>query len=314
MRTGDTLCSPKHSILLEEMVFPQPVISVAIEPKTKADQEKLSESLDKLCSEDPTLKVSFNDETGQTILSGMGELHLEITTDRLLREFKVGANVGQPQVAYRETVTGAGEARGRYVRQTGGRGQYGDVQLRVEPMEPGAGFEFTDETKGGIVPREFIPAVRAGVVEAMQGGILAGYELVDVQVALTDGSFHEVDSSEIAFKIAGSLAFRDAAQKAGMALLEPLMTVEVVVPEEYLGDVISDLSARRGKVEHLEARGGSQIINARVPLAQMFGYATDLRSLTQGRANYTMHFLRYEEAPEDVAGRIVARVEGRTLA
>jgi elongation factor G len=312
--TGDTLCERSRPILLETMAFPTPVIAVAIEPRTKADQEKLALTLDKMTKEDPTFRVHVDPETGQTIISGMGELHLEIITDRLLRDFKVQAKVGRPQVAYRETIMGLGGAEGRYIRQAGGRGHYGHVKLQVEPLAPGGGFEFVSEVKGGRVPKEFIPAVEAGAREATQGGILAGYEVVDVKVTLLDGSWHEVDSSEIAFKIAASMAFKEAAEEAGLVLLEPIMKVEVVVPEEYLGEVIGDLNSRRGKVEHLDARGSSQIVAARVPLAEMFGYATDLRSLTQGRADHTMHFLRYEEAPREVSDGIVARIEGRTFA
>jgi len=311
--TGDTLCERSHPIVLESMVFPAPVISVAIEPKTKADQDKLDISLGKLVHEDPTFRVHVDPDTGQTIISGMGELHLEIITDRLLREFNVGASVGRPQVTYRETITHAAESEGRYVRQTGGRGQYGHVKIRVEPRPAGEGFEFVNKIRGGVIPKEFIPSVKAGVMEAMQGGVLAGFEVVDARVVLHDGSFHEVDSSEIAFKIAGSMAFRQACQRAGMVLLEPIMQVEVVVPEEYIGDVIGDLTARRGQVGSLEARAGTQVLSVRVPLAQMFGYATDLRSQSQGRANYSMHFLRYEQAPEEVSNRIVARIEGRQL-
>ncbi len=303
--TGDTLCSDKDPLILESIEFPEPVISIAIEPKSKADQEKLSTSLNLLATEDPSFTVKTDEETGQTIISGMGELHLEVIVDRLLREFRVDANVGKPEVAYRETVTRPAEAQGRYVRQTGGRGQYGDVHLRVEPNEPGKGYEFVDKIVGGVIPKEFIPAVRSGVEEAMNQGILAGYPVVDVKVTLFDGSYHEVDSSEIAFKIAGSMAFKEACSKARMMLLEPIMSVEVVTPEEYLGDIMGDISARRGKVQGMENRSTVQIIRAEVPLANMFGYATDLRSMSQGRATYTMQFSRYMQVPQQIAEEII---------
>ena len=309
--TGDTLCDPAHPIVLEAMDFPEPVIAVAIEPKTKADEEKLGLSLNRLALEDPTFRVAVDSETGQTIISGMGELHLEIIADRLLREFKVEANVGKPQVAYKETIRKKAVAEGRFVRQTGGRGQYGHVWLEVEPSESGKGFAFQNAIVGGAIPREFIPAVEKGVREALETGILAGYPMVDVAVTLTDGSYHEVDSSEMAFKIAGSMALKDAARRAAPVLLEPTMQVEVVTPEEYMGDVIGDLNARRGRVVSMEARASSQVIRAVVPLAEMFGYATDLRSTTQGRATYTMQFARYEEVPAAIAGEIVAKVQGR---
>jgi elongation factor G len=308
--TGDTLCDEKNPVVLLSMEFPEPVMSVAIEPKTKADQEKLSQALSKLAQEDPSFKVSFNEETGQTIISGMGELHLEIIVDRLLREFKVGANVGRPQVAYKETIRNKSKAEGKFVRQTGGRGQYGHVYLEIEPSEPGKAFEFVNAIVGGAIPREYISAVEKGIKEATDRGILAGYPIVDVRVKLYDGSYHEVDSSEIAFKIAGSMGFREAAKKANPVLLEPIMSVEAVSPEEYLGDVIGNLSSRRGKVQNIERRGNAQVIRAQVPLSEMFGYATDLRSMTQGRATYTMQFSRYEEVPKGVSEEIVAKVRG----
>jgi elongation factor G len=313
-RTGDTLCDASRPIVLEAMDFPDPVISVAIEPKTKADEEKLSLSLGRLALEDPTFKVSSDAETAQTLISGMGELHLEIIVDRLLREFKVEANVGRPEVAYRETIRRKAEARGRFVRQTGGRGQYGDVEIEIEPVEAGKGFVFENRIVGGSIPREYIPAVEKGVREAMQTGVLAGYPMVDVQVALLDGSYHDVDSSEMAFKIAGSMAFKDAVKKAKPVLLEPIMQVEVVTPEEYMGAVHGDLASRRGRIASMEARGSSQVIRANVPLATMFGYATDLRSATQGRATYTMQFARYEEVPTNLADEIMAKVAGRAPA
>ena len=308
--TGDTLCDEKTPIVLEAMEFPEPVMSVAIEPKTKADQERLSQSLSKLAQEDPSFKVSFNEDTGQTIISGMGELHLEIIVDRLLREFKVGANVGKPQVAYKETIRGMAKAEGKFVRQSGGRGQYGHVYIRVEPFESDKGFEFVNEIIGGTVPREFIPAVEKGIKEALERGILAGYPVVNVKATLYDGSYHEVDSSEMAFKIAASMAFREAAKKSKPVILEPIMSVEVVSPEEYLGDVIGDLSARRGKIQNIERRGKAQVIKAQAPLAEMFGYSTDLRSKTQGRATYTMQFLHYDEVPKGVSDEIISVVKG----
>ncbi|MBE3572461.1 MAG: elongation factor G [Moorella humiferrea] len=308
--TGDTLCDEQHPIILESMEFPEPVISVAIEPKTKADQEKLSTALQKLAEEDPTFKIHTDPETGQTIISGMGELHLEIIVDRLMREFKVGANVGRPQVAYKETIRRPVKAEGKFIRQTGGRGQYGHVVIEVEPQERGKGYEFVNKIVGGVVPKEYVPAVDAGIQEAMNNGVLAGYPVVDVKVSLVDGSYHEVDSSEMAFKIAGSLAFKDAAKKAGPVLLEPIMKVEVVVPEEYMGDVIGDLNARRGRLEGMEPRAGAQVIRAFVPLAEMFGYATDLRSRTQGRGTYVMQFDHYEEIPQNIAEEIIAKRQG----
>jgi len=308
--TGDTLCDDKNTVILESMEFPDPVISVAIEPKTKADQEKLSQSLAKLAQEDPSFKVSINEETGQTIISGMGELHLEIIVDRLLREFKVGANVGKPQVAYKETIKAASKAEGKFVRQSGGRGQYGHVYIELEPQEPGKGYEFVSKVVGGSVPREYWSAVDKGIKEAMDGGILAGYPVVDVKAILYDGSYHEVDSSEMAFKIAGSMGFKEAARKGRPVLMEPIMNVEVVTPEEYMGDVIGDLNSRRGKIQQMEKRGTAQVIKSQVPLAEMFGYATDLRSKTQGRATYTMQFASYEEVPKGIADGIIAKVKG----
>jgi len=331
--TGDTICAEDAPIVFEAMDFPAPVISVAIEPKTKADQEKMGLALSKLTQEDPTFKVHTDPDTGQTLISGMGELHLEIIVDRMMREFSVGANVGRPQVAYRETISAAAEADGKYIRQTGGHGQYGHVSLRVDPLphpdlasiaertkkkstnkfDSELNLLFIDEIVGGSIPREYIPAVYGGIREAMDSGVLAGYEMTGVQVALVDGSYHEVDSSEIAFKIAGSMGFKEAARRAKPVLLEPVMKVEVVVPEEYMGDVLGDLSARRGHIEGMEKRGSTQILRAKVPLAEMFGYATDLRSRTQGRASYTMHFLRYEQTPAVIAEEVVARVQGRTV-
>ncbi|GIW42860.1 MAG: elongation factor G 2 [Candidatus Binatia bacterium] len=308
--TGDTLCDEARPIVLESIEFPEPVISVAIEPKTKADQEKLSISLQKLATEDPSFRVSTDKETGQTILSGMGELHLEIIVDRLLREFKVDANVGKPQVAYRETVRKTAEYEYKHVRQTGGRGQYGHVILRVEPLGRGKGFEFVDATKGGVVPREYVPAVEKGVVEAAERGILAGYPMVDIKVTLLDGSYHEVDSSELAFKIAASITFQEAAKRADPVILEPIMLVEVVTPEEFAGAVFGDLNSRRGRIQGMDARGGAQVIRAHVPLAEMFGYATDLRSMTQGRATYTMQFSHYEPVPQAISEEITAKAVG----
>ena len=308
-KTGDTLCLESRSLVLEAIEFPEPVISVAIEPKTKEGQERLSLALAALANEDPTFRTTTDEEMGQTIISGMGELHLEIIVDRLLREFKVEANVGKPQVAYRETVTASVSAEGRFIRQTGGRGQYGHVKIQLEPF-PGGGFEFVNKIVGGTIPKDYIPAVEKGVKEAMEGGVLAGYPLVDARVILTDGSYHEVDSSEMAFKIAGSIAVKEAARKAGPVLLEPVMAVEVVTREENMGDVIGDLSSRRGKVEGMEQRGANQVIRALVPLADMFGYATDLRSRTQGRATYTMQFSAYHEVPDSIAREIIARARG----
>jgi elongation factor G len=309
--TGDTLSTETAPIRLESMTFPDPVISVAIEPKTKADQDKLAQALGRLSEEDPTFRVRTDEETAQTIISGMGELHLEIIVDRLMREFNVNANVGRPQVAYRETVGHAVEkVEGRFVRQTGGRGQYGHAVINMEPAEPGDGYEFIDKIVGGKIPREYISSVDLGIQEAMESGVLAGFPVVDIRVQLVDGSFHDVDSSEMAFKIAGSMAFKNAMQKAKPKILEPIMAVEVVTPEEYLGDVMGDLNSRRGRVEGLEPRGNAQAIRARVPLATMFGYATDLRSTTQGRATFTMQFDRYEDAPQSIAGEIVSEAQG----
>ena len=308
--TGDTICAESAPVVLEAMEFPAPVISLAIEPKTRPDQEKLGIALGRLAQEDPSFRVTTDQETNQTIISGMGELHLEIIVDRLKREYGVEANVGKPQVAYRETVRKPAKGEEKYVRQTGGRGQYGHAVLEIEPNEPGAGFEFINEIVGGVIPREYIPAVEKGVVEAMEGGILAGYEMVDVKVRLVYGSFHEVDSSELAFKIAGSIAFKTAARAASPALLEPVMKVEVVTPEEYMGSVTGDINSRRGRIEGMLSRTGTQIITAMVPLAEMFGYETDLRSMTQGRASSTMHFHRYEEAPKSVSEEIIAKVQG----
>ncbi len=309
--TGDTICDHQHPVVLEAMEFPNPVIALAIEPKTKADQEKLGQGLAKLTSEDPTFQVKTDDETGQVVISGMGELHLEIIVDRLRREFGVEATVGRPQVAYRETLTKPADAEGRYVKQTGGRGQFGHVKLRVVPGEPGDGFVFNNEIFGGAVPREFIGPIEDGVREAITTGVLAGYPIDDVTVTLYDGSSHDVDSSEVAFKIAASMAFREAARKSSPVLMEPVMRVEVVVPEVHMGDIIADLNGRRGKVTSMEAHGGTQIVNSRVPLSEMFGYATDLRSRTQGRATYTMHFDRYEQVPRAVSEEIMARIQGR---
>jgi elongation factor G len=308
--TGDTLCEEKSPVILESMEFPEPVISVAIEPKTKADQDRLSQALRKLAQEDPSFTVSVNEETGQTIISGMGELHLEIIVDRLTREFNVGANVGRPQVAYRETIRESASAEGRYVRQTGGRGQFGHVLMEVGPLESGKGFEFINKVVGGSVPREFISSVERGVREAMDTGVLAGYPVVDVRAVLYDGSYHEVDSSEIAFKIAASMAFKEAALKSRPVLLEPIMSVEIVTPENYMGDVIGDLNSKRGKIKSMIRRGSAQVISALVPLSEMFGYATDLRSKTQGRATYTMQFYRYEDIPKAISDGIIAKVKG----
>ncbi len=311
-QTGDTLADEKHPILLESMKFPEPVISVALEPKSQADQEKLSQALAKLSEEDPTFKVSYNEETGQTIISGMGELHLEIIIDRMKREFGVEVNVGRPQVAYRETITVPADAEGKYIRQTGGRGQYGHVFIKLEPLERGKGFEFVDQITGGVIPKEFIPSVKAGIEEAMKSGVVAGYPVVDVRAILYDGSYHEVDSSDMAFRIAGSLAFKEAMRRGKPILLEPLMRLEVVTPEEYMGDVIGDLSSRRGMIMGTENKGAVVVVRALVPLAEMFGYATVLRSITQGRASYTMQFERYEPVPESVAQKIIGTSEKKS--
>ena len=302
--TGDTLCDEKNPVELESMEFPEPVISVAIEPKTRSDQDKLASALAKLAQEDPTFKVKVDDETGQTIISGMGELHLDIIVDRLLREFKVEANVGSPQVAYRETIKKSVKQEAKYIKQSGGRGQYGHVWLELEPLESGEGFQFENKIVGGAIPKDFIPAVQKGIGEAMEAGVQAGFPVVDVKVRLYDGSFHEVDSSEMAFKIAASMGFKDGMKKASPVILEPVMKVEVVVPEEYMGDVMGDLNSRRGRVEGMDARGNTQVINSYVPLKEMFGYATNLRSLTQGRATYTMQFSHYEEVPTSIAEEI----------
>jgi elongation factor G len=296
------------------MTFPEPVIAVAIEPKTRADEEKLGAALARLALEDPTFRVTTEEETAQTLIHGMGELHLEIIVDRLLREFRVEANVGKPQVAFRETIRRKGEAQGKYVRQTGGRGQYGDVYIEVEPNEAGGGFVFENKIVGGSVPREYVPAVEKGIKEAMQTGVLAGYPMVDIKVFLTDGSYHEVDSNEMAFKIAGSMGFKEACRKARAVLLEPVMDVEVVTPEEYMGAIVGDLNSRRGRIISMEARGTSQVIRANVPLATMFGYATEMRSMTQGRATYTMQFARYEEVPTSISEEIMAKVAGKPAA
>jgi elongation factor G len=310
--TGDTICNQDKPIVLESIEFPAPVISVAVEPKTKSDQEKMGVALHKLAQEDPTFRVSTDPDSGQTIIEGMGELHLEIIVDRMMREFNVQANVGKPQVAYRETIRKKSEAEGKYIRQTGGSGQYGHVKIRLEPNEPGKGYEFVNDTVGGTVPKEFIKPIDQGIKEAMEGGVMAGFEMVDVKATLYDGSYHDVDSNEMAFKIAGSMAFKEAARKASPVLLEPVMSVEVVVPEEYMGVIIGDLNSRRGRIEGIEHRAGSQVIKAMVPLAEMFGYATNMRSNTQGRATFSMHFSRYEEAPRSVAEEIVAKVQGAT--
>src|SRR5579859_5652174 len=309
--TGDTLCDANAPIVLESLEFPEPVIHVAVEPKTKNDQDKLSRALQALSEEDPTFQVHSDEETGQTVIGGMGELHLEVLVDRMLREFRVDANVGKPQVAYRETIKNhVTKVECRYIRQTGGRGQYGHVVIDLEPTGPGGGYEFVDKITGGVIPKEYIPSVDAGIQDATQSGVLAGYPVVDVRVTLTYGSYHDVDSSEMAFKIAGSMAFKEACRKAGPVLLEPIMAVEVVTPEEYMGEVIGDLSSRRGKIEGMDQRGSSQVIGAQVPLAEMFGYATDLRSRTQGRATYTMQFKSYQGVPESISREIVARVRG----
>jgi elongation factor G len=311
VQTGDTICDDNSPIVLESIEFPTPVIQLAVEPKTKADQEKLGMAIQKLAQEDPTFRVATDPETGQTILSGMGELHLEIIVDRMMREFGVGANVGKPQVAYRETIRKPAEAEGRHVKQSGGRGQYGVVKIKVEPLPTGSGFEFVNEIYGGSIPKEFIKPVEAGMREALEGGVLAGYPMSDLKAILYDGSYHDVDSSEMAFKIAGSIAIKEAARRAKAVLLEPIMAVEVVVPEEYMGDVIGDLNSRRGRIEGMELRGTTQIIKSMVPLSEMFGYATDVRSRTQGRGSFTMHFGRYEEVPSALAEEIVNRIQGK---
>ncbi|PLX70223.1 MAG: elongation factor G [Denitrovibrio sp.] len=303
--TGDTLCDPDKPVILESMTFPEPVISVAVEPKSKSDQEKLSQALQKLAQEDPSFRVKVDDETGQTIISGMGELHLEILVDRMKREFKVEANVGNPQVAYREAITKSVSGEGKYIKQSGGRGQYGHVCLELHPLKPGEGFIFENKIVGGSVPREYIPAVEKGISEALENGCLAGYPVEDVKAVLYDGSYHDVDSNEMAFKIAASMAFKDLSKKAGPVILEPVMKVEVVTPDDYTGDVMGDLSSRRGKVEGMDVAGGAQIVNCMVPLKEMFGYSTQLRSITQGRATYTMHFDHYEQVPNNIAEEIM---------
>jgi elongation factor G len=310
-RTGDTLCDEDDPIILEKMIFPEPVIHQAIEPKTKADQEKMGEAMQKLSEEDPTFRISTNEETGQTIIGGMGELHLEIIVDRMKREFKVEANVGRPQVAYKETIRKKVQAEGKFIRQSGGKGQFGHVWIEIEPNEKGKGYEFEDAIVGGSIPREFIKPVSVGIIEAMKNGILAGYPVEDVKVKLFDGSFHDVDSSEMAFKIAGSIAFQAAAKKASPAILEPIMAVEVVTPEEYLGEVMGDLNSRRGKIEGITPRKDAQVVKAMVPLSEMFGYATQMRSMTQGRALYTMQFAHYDETPKSISEQIIEKVKGK---
>jgi elongation factor G len=310
VHTGDTLCDKDHPIVLEAMHFPEPVIQVAIEPKTKADEEKMSTALGKLSDEDPTFKVKTDEDSGQTLISGMGELHLEILVDRMVREFSVQANIGKPQVAYKETIRKKVEQRTRFIRQTGGRGQFADVTITIEPLAPGTGFQFENEIRGGAIPKEYIPSVEKGIIEAMENGIMAGYPVVDIRIELIDGQFHEVDSSEMAFKIAGSMAFKEAAAKASPKLLEPIMDVEVVVPEEYMGDVIGDLSSRRGRIGGMFQRSDARVVAASVPLSEMFGYSTRLRSITQGRAVYSMQFSRYDEMPQAMAEQIVTKVKG----
>lgn len=309
--TGDTICDEKNPILLERIDFPAPVIQLAIEPKSKPDQEKMGMAISKLVNEDPTLRVTTDIETGQTILAGMGELHLEIIVDRMRREFGVEANVGKPMVAYRETIRTNAAGDGRHVRQSGGKGQYGHAKIRIIPLEEGKGFEFENGTVGGTVPKEYVPAIQKGIIEALEGGILAGYPMSDLKVTLYDGSYHDVDSSEMAFKIAGSLAIKDAVKKAKPVLLEPVMSVEVVVPDEYMGPVNGDLISRRGRLEGMEMRGTTQLIKSMVPLSEMFGYATELRSRTQGRGSFTMHFGRYEEVPTNIANEIIAKAQGK---
>ncbi len=309
--TGDTICSEKAPVALESIDFPKPVIDLAVEPKTKADQEKMGVALSKLAQEDPTFRVHTDPDSGQTIISGMGELHLEIIVDRMMREYKVEANVGKPQVAYRETIRSNAEAEGKYIRQTGGSGNYGHAKIRIAPNEPGKGYEFVNDIKGGVIPREYIKPIDQGIQDAMLRGVLAGYEMVDIKVSLYDGSYHDVDSNEMAFKIAGSMAFKEAARKAKPVLLEPVMSVEVTVPEEYMGTIIGDLNSRRGRIEGMEMVGGTQAIKAIVPLSTMFGYATQMRSSTQGRANYSMEFKQYEEAPRSVSEEIIAKSQGK---
>jgi len=308
--TGDTLCDEKNAIILESMQFPEPVIHVAVEPKTKADQEKMGTALSRLAEEDPTFKMHTDQETGQTIISGMGELHLEIIVDRMQREFKVDCNVGRPQVAYKETIRKTVKSEGKFVRQSGGRGQYGHCWIELQPLEPGSGFEFVNKVVGGVIPKEYINPIGAGIEEAMQNGILAGYPVLDMRATVYDGSYHDVDSSEMAFKIAGSMAFKAGALKADPAILEPVMKVEVVVAEEYMGDVIGDMNSRRGRIEGMEARAGAQVVRGFVPLSEMFGYATDLRSRTQGRGVYVMQFDHYEEVPKNIMEGIIAKRQG----
>ncbi|HWB20990.1 MAG TPA: elongation factor G, partial [Phycisphaerales bacterium] len=312
--TGDTICDPNKPVVLENIEFPAPVISVAVEPKTKGDQEKMGVALSKLAQEDPTFRVHTDEDSGQTIIAGMGELHLEIIIDRMMREYKVEANVGKPQVAYRETIRKASQAEGKFIRQTGGRGQYGHVKIKLEPNEAGKGYEFVNDVVGGTIPKEYIKPIDQGIKEAMEGGILAGYPVEDVRAIVYDGSYHDVDSSEMAFKIAGSMAFKEAARKSSPVLLEPVMSVEVVVPEEYMGAIIGDLNSRRGHIDGMEHRAGSQVIKSIVPLSEMFGYATQMRTLTQGRATFSMHFARYEEVPRSVSEEIIAKVQGKTTA
>ncbi|MCX5777411.1 MAG: elongation factor G [Candidatus Firestonebacteria bacterium] len=311
--TGDTLCDEEHSIVLESMNFPDTVISVAIEPKTRADQDKMGMALGRLSDEDPTFKIKTDEETGQTIMSGMGELHLDILVDRMKREFNVECNVGKPQVAYKETITKKVEAEGKYIRQTGGKGQYGHCVIEVEPQELGKGYEFVNEVVGGSIPKEYIPAIDKGIKEACEGGVLAGYPVIDVKITLTDGSYHDVDSSEMAFKIAGSMAFKEGFKRANPVILEPIMDIEVTIPENYLGEVIGNLNSRRGKIENMTQRGNARSIRGFIPIANMFGYATDLRSLTQGRGNYTMQFARYEAVPKVMAEDIIAKANGKTI-
>ncbi len=305
--TGDTICDKEDPIVLESIHRPDPVISIAIEPKTKRDQDRLAVSLNRLALEDPSFRVKSDEETGQTLISGMGELHLEIIVGRLVREFQVDARVGTPQVAYRETITEVAESEGKFVRQTGGRGQYGRVFLRLEPQEPGGGFEFSNQISGGVVPKEYIPAVEKGVIEAMEGGVLAGFPMVDIRVILLDGSYHRVDSSEHAFRIAGSMGFKEAARRAGLTLLEPVMSIQIIVPEIFLGTVVGDINARRGRIIKIESRPGSHLVMTEVPLAETFGYATELRSSTQGRGTFTMQFSRYERVPTSLAGGIISK-------
>jgi elongation factor G len=309
--TGDTICNEKFPVVLESIDFPAPVIELAVEPKTKVDQEKMGMALAKLAQEDPTFRVHTDPDSGQTIIAGMGELHLEIIVDRMMREYKVEANVGKPQVAYRETIRGNAEAEGKYIRQTGGSGNYGHAKIRISPNEPGKGYEFSNDIKGGTIPKEYIKPIDQGIQDAMTRGVLAGYEMVDIKVSLYDGSYHDVDSNEMAFKIAGSMAFKEAARKAKPVLLEPVMDVEVTVPEEFMGTIIGDLNSRRGRIEGMEMVGGTQAIKATVPLSTMFGYATHMRSSTQGRANYSMQFKQYEEAPKSVSEEIIAKVQGK---